>query len=234
MTGTFPSEQEWATSSSSLTYTSLNNGNGYTFSPQTVFLPGYTYTISFNVTPVIGSAVVNVSFATSTSNFKTIYAFQVGNMPQTVSFNVIFYDTVTTSLSFYVSAVTSGANFAISALTCSSTLTNSTSNSTCSNFLGFDLLSIEKLLACKMNRDLIYSIRQTTHQLLTLKQAIIKGSKNLAYELPFGNWIDVLQAYKEGNACDFNFRDFDTWNWLFNYQLSSTLLSVSGEPLTRK
>jgi len=235
---------KWSFSGSSLDYdASANETSIYAISPIVLFSSGVLYEFSFTATGEQGSAVIEISFA-NISNFnpianETFLISGPGNGTKRdssqisqYSFIASFPESEIASLIFKVCANSHDALFTISNFQLVTTLI-STAAPTCSSYLGFQVYEIEKLLTSLSSQQLRLAVASTTRKLQKLKDKIIH-QKELAYDLPLGNWIDLFNSFKDGNACEFNFQDFDTWTWLFNYQIASTIQSVDTQPLVRK
>jgi len=226
----------------SLAYTAANgngrrqNTNTYACSPIIDFNGAFVFSFSFTATTIRGSAVLEVSFASDSSQFNPIETFLIGNSNPITSYEFAFLatfpSTVDTSFILRVAAATPDALFTLSNFQLTPS-PKSVPAPTCTNYLGFQVYQIEKLLTCLSSNQLSEKIRKSSVNLIKLKERVI-NSRNLAYDLPLGKWIDIFNSFKNGNACEFNFQDFDTWTWLFNYQVSSVIQSVDDQPLQRR
>jgi len=236
-------QSKWWVSDSAINYDAISEEpSNYAISPLVSFSSGVLYQFTFTVAGEKGSAVIEISFA-NMSNFNPIETFLIsgpGNStkrdttPQITqySFTANFPAAEYSSLILKVSAASSDALFTISNFQLTTTSITSPAP-TCTDYLGFQVYQIEKLLTSYSSQQLRHSVVETIKKLQKLKEKIIHH-KHLAYDLPLGKWIDIFNSFKDGNACEFSFQDFDTWTWLFNYQIASTIQSVDNQPIMRR
>merc|ERR1712232_1096473 len=102
---------------------------------------------------------------------------------------------------------------------------------TCTNYLGYEQFQVENLLACRSSEELRGSIEAEVSRLKLLKKRVVTGGRKLAGQVNYGEWIDALQHTVHGSCADnFNLRNFDTWTWLFNRQISTVLHELALGP----
>jgi len=89
-------------------------------------------------------------------------------------------------------------------------------------------------LASRSATKLAGHVADVISRLNSLKNKVVIGGSRLTQVFDYGQWINALNSFNEGNACPINVRDFDLYNWLVNHQINAVLNKYNGDSLQRK
>jgi len=239
----------WNVSVDYLIFASTNvTTTAFAISPSFNVSTGYVYGLSFQVTALVGTAVLEIGFGNDTANFQPVVAKVIGpaknysddnntnvdETPQPVTFFVEFRFDQSTNTSLIFNVHTTLGEFLITNIATTETPVVSTQQLECSSYLGFSAFQIGRLLATRSATKLVGHVADVISRLNSLKNKVVIGGSRLTQVFDYGQWINALNSFNEGNACPINVRDFDLYNWLVQHQINAVLNKYNGDALQKK